>query len=199
MKHRLHIIYIPGIGDHKIAGQQMALRLWRLYGVNVEIIQMNWIVKEPWDTKFQKILQRVDELHEADYPVALVGVSAGASAALNAYAARKDKISGVACISGKIQRPETIGQHYRQEDPAFLTSAKECQTALKKLNAQGRAHILCRYGRADNIVDPADSRIDGAHNQQAPTVNHGLNIAFQIIFGAPSIVRFLKKQVRLEK
>jgi hypothetical protein len=193
---KLHIIYIPGIGDHKLAGQQKAINTWHFYRVEAEICQMNWIDGQPWPPKFERILNRIDTLVAEGNQVGLVGVSAGASAAINAYAARKDKLAGLVCIAGKILRPQTIGGKYKRQNPAFVTSAYDCQKSLATLNEADRQRIQTRFGIFDNIVLTRDSRIEGAHNKRVPMILHTPIIATQIYLAAWSITRFLKHQAK---
>jgi hypothetical protein len=193
---KLHIIYVPGLGDRKVAGQRAAIRTWRWWGVEPELFQMNWGDKEAWAPKFKRLLARIDELSADGTPVGLVGASAGASAIINAYAARKDQLVGVISIAGKINRPEVIGARYRRNNPAFITSAQACAEALKTLTKADRQHILSHYAVLDGIVYKADSRVPGAHNRITPTIGHVPTIATQLLFGSPIFLRFLKKQVK---
>ncbi len=195
MTKQLHVIYVPGLGDKKVDGQRRAVNAWRLWGVEPELFQMNWGDKKPWLPKFQRLLARIDELSEQNKPVALVGVSAGASAVINAYAARKGKIAGVVCIAGKINRPQAIDQRYYVNNISFVTSAHDCEQALQTLTADDRARILSRFAALDLRVTREDSRVPGAHNRLSPTIGHVLTIAVQLIFGAPSFLRFLKHQL----
>jgi pimeloyl-ACP methyl ester carboxylesterase len=156
---------------------------------------MNWGDKKPWLPKFQRLLARIDELSEQNQPVALVGVSAGASAVINAYAARKDKVAGVVCIAGKINRPEAIDHRYYVNNISFVTSAHDCVQALQTLTASDRARILSRYAVLDERVTRQDSLVPGAHNRLSPTIGHVPTIAAQLILGAPSFLRFLKRQL----
>jgi dienelactone hydrolase len=191
---KLHVIYVPGLGDRKVTGQQKAINIWRHYGVDPELFQMNWGNKEPWEPKFERLLVRIDELINDGKQIGLVGVSAGASAVINAYAARKDHIVGVVCIAGKINRPETIGQHYLRNSPALLTSVQNCIGSLQLLTDSDRQHILTRYAVFDGTVFTHDSRIPGAHNRMWSTIAHVPTIAVQLTIGAPSFLKFLKKQ-----
>jgi dienelactone hydrolase len=190
---KLHVIYVPGLGDSRVAGQQRAVRTWRLWGVEPELFQMNWGDKEPWQPKFQRLLARIDELDTQGKAVGLVGVSAGASAVINAYAARKQLV-GVVCIAGKINRPETIRKRYFVNNVAFITSANDCPKALAALQTADRRHILSRFGLFDERVTKEDSRVPGARNRLSPTIGHIPTIAAQITLGAPSFLRFLKRQ-----
>jgi dienelactone hydrolase len=194
---KLHVIYVPGLGDKKVSGQQKAVRTWRWWGVEPELFQMNWGDKEPWQPKFDRLLARIDALSKQGKSVGLVGASAGASAVINAYAARTSQLVGVVCIAGKINRPETIGDRYRRNNISFVTSAYDCEQALQTLQADDRRHILSRFALLDETVMKADSRVPGVHNRLSPTVGHVVTIAAQLIFGAPSFLRFLKRQANV--
>jgi hypothetical protein len=128
--------------------------------------------------------------------VALVGDSAGASVIINAYAARQKEIIAVVAICGKINRHEMIGQRYRSAHPAFVPSVSSTVSALENLDDEKRRHILSRYALFDELVRPADSIILGARNRRVLSVGHFLTIATQLIFGAPSFIKFIKSQAR---
>jgi len=189
----MHVIYVPGLGDDNPKGQERVVSTWRWWGVEAELFQIKWSDQEPWESKFDRLLNRIDELLAQNMQVGLVGASAGGSAAINAYAARKNDIVGVVCIAGKINRPELIGGSYRKKNPAFVTSVEGCISALKSLDDKDRAKILSRYAYKDEIISKADSVILGAKNQTVPIIGHVPIIATQIVFGAPTFLRFLKK------
>jgi pimeloyl-ACP methyl ester carboxylesterase len=191
MAKPLHVIYIPGHGDY--AAQRRIVSRWRLWGVKPELYPINWGDKQPWSIKRDALLARIDELARAGSAVALVGVSAGASAAINLYAARPDKTAGVVCIVGWINYPEDLHLAHMKKNPAFVESAKQSPVSLASLSAEQRRHILSRCAIYDRIVNKRHSRVDGARNQIVPSVGHSFTIATQIIFGAPSFLRFLKR------
>jgi dienelactone hydrolase len=196
MNKPLHVIYITGLGDRHPNGQRRAVSTWHWYGVEAELFQMKWADREPWESKFERLLARIDALAAQGKTVGLVAASAGATAAINAYAARKDVISGVVCIAGKVNRPQAIGRHFRQQNPAFVTAAEECRKALAGLSAADRRHIQSRYALADEMVTKQDSRIPGANNRLTPSIGHFITIATQITLGAPGLIRFLKRQAK---
>lgn len=157
---------------------------------------MSWSDKEPWQPKFNRLLARIDSLKASGHKVGLVGASAGGSAVINAFAARKDAVVGVVCIAGKINYPETIGQNYRRENPAFATSAEQCKISMISLDQVDRKLIMSRYAAFDETVRRRDSYIKGAHNRTVLMVGHVLTIATQILFAAPSFIHFLKRQTK---
>jgi hypothetical protein len=193
---KLHLIYVPGLGDTRIAGQRFAVWMWRLWGVHAEVCQMHWMDKGPWQPKLDRLLQRIDELTAAGETVGLVGTSAGVSAVLHAFALRKSQIVGCVLIAGKVQHPEHIRERYRRENPAFVTAVEGCQQVLGQLEAADRKRILNRYAWSDHIVPAQDSYIDGVHNRRVPTIGHVFTIATQVTVGAPGFIRFLRQLSR---
>lgn len=193
MSKKLHILYVPGLGDSRISGQRLAVRIWRIWGVHAEVLQMNWADKESWQQKRDRLLNRIDELLQSGEPLALVGTSAGGSAVINAYAARKSRLVGCVLICGKVNHPETLGDWHRRNVPAFVDSANECAEALQTLDTPDRRRIQSRYAIRDGIVPKQDSHVNGAHNKTVPSIGHIYTIATQITFGAPLFLRFLKR------
>lgn len=193
---KLHVLYITGLGDHNVTTQQRVIQSWRWWGVEPELFQVNWASKEPWATKLKRLLARIDDLRSQNKPVALVGISAGAAAVINAYAARKDQLAGVVCIAGKINRPHIIGKRYRRENPAFITSANDCEQALATIEPIYRSRIMSRFAIFDPIVSKKDSRVPGVQNRVVPSIGHVPTIATQITLAAPIFLRFLKHQAK---
>jgi pimeloyl-ACP methyl ester carboxylesterase len=172
----------------------LLLRTWRIWGVHPELFQMNWADSVTFNAKFVRLLTLIDTLADKGYEVSLVGASAGAGAAINAFAERKDKIRGVVCIAGKINNPESIGPRYRSQNASFVESAYLVPASLKKLDvSHDRPRILSLYGILDEIVPTKDSIIPGAHNRKVLTAGHAMTIATQLLFGAPLLLRFLKR------
>lgn len=191
MKH--HVIYVPGLGDHRARAQHLVAGYWRLYGVVGHIHTMNWCGKEAFPPKLDRLLKQIDELTRNGDKVSLVGTSAGASAVLNAFAARLDKVSGVACICGKINNPPANSPYY-VDNPAFKESLHELQRILPKLGSEDRARVMSIRPLYDGLVPPADTIIPGAQNRIIPTAGHSLSIAAALVFGSPIMIGFLKKQ-----
>lgn len=195
MSQRLHVIYIPGLGDEQEPkGQIWAVRRWHRYGINSELFRMRWGDGKPWQPKFERLLARIDQLASENKDVGLVAASAGASVAVNAFAERPGKVVGIVLIAGKVNRVEAIHPLHYTKNPAMPASVKQAAGSLAVLDSTRRRRILSRYGLIDGYVKRADSYIPGACNRPVLTFGHFFNIAFQLTFGAPSFIRFLKKQ-----
>lgn len=190
MKHA--VIYIPGLGDARVSGQLLAIKTWNLYGVHAELFQKNWIDGERFEPKFLRLLSRIDELVEQGYAVSIVAVSAGASAAINAYAARPDTIHSVVCIAGEINGRDRMHPSVYRKNPAFRDSMHMIEASLTRITPAMRRRILSRRGVLDISVTANDSILPGAINQVVPTMGHIITIATQILFGAPSFIQFIK-------
>ena len=197
MPQRLYVIYVPGVGDSRPDLQRKLVKTWNLWGVDAELFQINWAENIAWDVKLSRLLNRIDELLSSNRKVALVGASAGGSAVVNAYAARKNDISGIVTICGKLKNSSDIGPKYYNTNPPLVDSVAGSEKALPSLTNQDKNRILTRRALFDEVVTTkSDSMVVGANNQISPTAIHSLTIGFQLIFGAPSFLRFLKHQNR---
>jgi len=185
-----YILYIPGLGDHNLLGQRWALWLWRRPGLRTEICQMNWNDKQPFEPKLQKILNRIDALTAQGHAVSLVGVSAGANAAVHAFARRSEKVAKLVLICGAIQHPEEVGEHTKRENPAFWESMLALHDGiLDKLTDSERRKIVSFIPHSDNVVNPKNMRIDGSSYESLPTHGHAQSIAYAITVAASRVIK----------
>lgn len=191
------IIYIPGLGDEQEPkGQIWAVKKWHHYGVESEVFRMRWGDGKPLQPKYERLISRIDELTAEGKSIGLIAASAGASVAVNAYADRQHTIAAIVLIAGKVNGPEKIHPLHYQKNPAMPASVKRAVSALDRLSQPQRRHILSVYGLTDGYVKRDDSYINGARNILVPTFGHFLNIAFQLTFGAPFLILFIKRHIK---
>ena len=193
MRTQHHIIYVPGLGDPRYGLQGWALNLWRVVGVRPHYFPMHWRSQEPFEPKFERLLTLTDSLLSQGHFVSFVGTSAGASAVINAYAARPE-VAGVVCICGKLRNPQTISERTYQKNSAFRGSMNMLPASLDRLSAFRRRKILSIHPYKDNVVPPADTIISGANEKSIPSSGHAFSIAFCLLFVWPVFVSFLKRQ-----
>ena len=187
------VVYIPGLNDNKFGDAQMKmLSLWKIYNIETLYVPMNWSDKRPFSEKLENILKAIDGLVGSGFSVSLFGTSAGASAALNAYSLRHDKISKVICVCGKINHPETILDATYQVNPAFKESMAALPKSLSSLSGDSISRILSLRPLADNLVPPKDTIVAGAQNGIMPTVGHGLSISYSLTLGSTRLARFVR-------
>src|SRR5437763_1841073 len=130
---KYHVIYIPGILDDTYHVQGFLMSIWCLYGLRCHVHEMPWSGDGLYELKLQLLLDRIDCYADKGDKVSLMGASAGASAAINAYMERRNKISKVILICAKINGPETVSNKTYAKNPAFKTAMYALQTNLKKL------------------------------------------------------------------
>jgi hypothetical protein len=187
-----HVIVIPGIGDHRSFGQDLVVKVWKLYGLETHFMALGWSEKHGYDAKQTRLLTLVDTLHAAGHTVSLVGISAGGSAVINAFAA-SDKIHRVVCICGKLQRPDSIGKPYYNRNPDFEESMHRLASSYDKLGQDKRVRIMSTHPWHDNTVPIADTRVAGTLEKTLPGWGHISGIFFALTYGGLIIARFIKR------
>ena len=192
MKRQHHIIYIPGIHDDRLKVQSFLVSLWRVYGVRGHCHEMPCFGPEPYEPKFKSLLERIDRYSSQGHRISLVGASAGASAAINAYVERRNAIGGLAYICGKINAPETVSKRTYSNNPAFETSMYKLQDSLKELTVEDKARMHSFYTPADQVVPYEATVIPGVAESKLPALRHGQTIIYSLSFGAAGLLRPLK-------
>jgi pimeloyl-ACP methyl ester carboxylesterase len=191
-----HVFYVPGILDDIYHAQGILVATWRLYGVHPHIHEMPWAGDGSYDSKFKKLLAAIDGQLERGHKVSLVGASAGASAVINAYADRTDKISGLVYVCGKINGAENVSDDTYSHNPAFKTSMQQLQTNLLNLANEDKNKMLSLYSQADRAVPHEATYIPGVEEKALPAIRHGKAIIYSLSLGAPIIISHLKRQAR---
>lgn len=186
-----HIVYVPGLGDHKPQLQVNLLNRWQSYGVQVHFIQINWIDDEPFQAKLNRVLDAIDKFAEQG-TVSVVGVSAGASMALAAYTQRKQKISRVVFICGKLQNPRGVNESYFVTNPAFRKSVFTLPASLEALSAQDKAKMKTFHPYIDTVVPVSNSKIADVTDKTIPAIGHVFAIFLALTVYAKNITKFLK-------
>lgn len=154
---------------------------------------MGWDDAEPFADKIEHLLEQIDQLKTEFNKLSLIGVSAGASAALIAYSKRTEKINAVALISGKIQNPQTINPRYFVENPAFKESIFTVQTVSGKLKPEQSKRIMSIHPYRDQTVPVGDTIIDGAVEKRVLGFTHIQGIFYCLVFKGWMIASFLKR------
>jgi hypothetical protein len=151
---------------------------------------MLWAEPVPLKPRFEKLIQRIDELHAQGKKISLVGTSAGASAVISAFVLRPEKVSGVVTICGKLQGgiPEAV----EALNPSFGESLDELAKSLKKLSPALKKRILSVYSPLDLVVPPDEAVIPGVETLETRALGHNPTCAYVLLWKSRQIVRFLK-------
>lgn len=186
------MIYLPGLGDPRPKEKSVLRRLWGLYGIEVSYHPLYWNDNRPFEVKLKDIITEIDTLTETGTLVSLVGASAGASAAMNAFASRHETLNALVCICGKINNPQTVMEYTFSHNPSFRDSLSLIPHSLAQTQGPIRGRILSLHPLYDGVVPVADTFIEGAVNRSMPSVGHAASIAYADIFASATIARFLK-------
>jgi pimeloyl-ACP methyl ester carboxylesterase len=188
-----HIIYIPGLGDHKPDIQLRFLKRWSRYGVETHFQQVNWYDDEPFESKLKRVLDSIDKF-ASQGQVSLIGVSAGASLALAAYSARTQQVNSVVYICGKLQNPGGVNESYFQKNPAFRKSVFSAPGNIDNLSKGDKAKMLTIHAFKDTVIPTRDSKIPGVHDKTIPAIGHVFSIFLALTLYAKSTTNFMKQQ-----
>lgn len=190
----IKVLYLPGIGDHRPWFQDKLIKLWQFFGLKAEFLTVGWADDEPFKIKLERIVEKVDELAKNGDKIALVGISAGAGAALNAYMQRKDRISSLVFICGKLYGTTNIHPRYFQANPAFKGSVYMSDDITKKLTPADKNKMLYIYTRFDQTVIPSVNRLAGLKEKKVLAFGHISGIYFTILFHGRLIAKFIKSR-----
>lgn len=189
-----HIIYLPGVGDHRSYGQDLAVKLWRPLGLHAHYMPLEMQNHEGFDRKVARLTSKIDNLHRDGYAVSLAAVSAAAPFALAAYAIRPE-LTGVVTIAGKIHGPETIREEIRRDNPDFYEGILNNPANIQTINERADIkNILCIYAKNDLSVPPHEAQIEGSQTEDVPGWNHKSGVFFGVVLGAPTIANFIKSR-----
>lgn len=194
MKKPHIIIYITGLGDRDVSLQKMAIKWWQIFYVKTQLFHVNWTNTEPFSQKLDRLLAVIDEYNEQRYKISLVGTSAGASVAIAAFSRRKNVVSGVVCICGKLRNPQTVRPRYYKQNPAFRDVMNGLENDLAKLTKNDKEKILSIRPLYDQTVLVADTKINGAHRAIIPSFYHVPSIALALTLFSPITIFFLKRK-----
>lgn len=192
MKKKITVIYIPGLGDEKSRGQDVALNLFRPFGIKGYYFPIGWKNSGDYEARLRELDELITKLYRHG-SVNLFAASAGASAAINSYSRNLDKVSSVSLVCGKIQNVDKIHSDYYAKNPNFKLSVEMLQKSLAKLNKNSRVKILSIRPQRDSIVPPKDTIIEGARNLKSFTFGHSPTIAHYLTVGLPRIVWWIKR------
>ena len=180
------------MGDPRQREQNIIIKIWKTFQINVHYHPLHWTDSRSFEIKLKEIVALIDNLKNSGYTVSLVGVSAGASAAPNTFAMRKDVVNAVVCICGKINSPETISDNTYKKNPSFKESLALLSDSLRTLNHLDRKKILSLRPLYDGVVPISDTYIEGATNTIFPSIGHAISVAYADTIGSFQIARFIK-------
>ncbi|HSW47748.1 MAG TPA: hypothetical protein VLG67_01595 [Candidatus Saccharimonadales bacterium] len=183
-----HLFILPGLGKHE-AILELIRRNWeKEFDIQIHILAIDWHDNTK-DFK-QKIISLTNQIKpystNKNSTISLLGISAGASAAINVWKNMNLEVESIILVCGRVKEGKARGArtlHWASRNsPSFKESVLESERNLKKLSPNDNTKILIFYSLLDELVPPNDARINGAKNLYLIVPEHVLSIVFSMIF-----------------
>lgn len=197
MAEKRYVIVVSGLGDD-LGLLRLCTFWWRVKGLTPIVFLPYWYIDKNFEPKLKRLLTLIDET-AAKGKVDIVGISAGASAALNAFVRREKAIGRAVSVCGRLKTGIDDRFMIQQKlslvsSPAFLDSVRRWQTTEAKLSPKERERILTVRARFwDEFIPEFSATIKGATNVTIPSRMHTLTIVLSLTVFSQKIFRFLKK------
>jgi len=191
------VIFIPGLDD-RVKPIARITRSWGDNGLSAEYIGMDWLNPE---TKLSEKLLHLSDLiarySSSGDQVSLIGISAGGSAALNAFVENREKIYRVINVCGRLRTGPQTGfralERRSWKSRTFFESVKLFESRESELNNQDRQKIMTIRAMFGDQLVPSDTTIvHGATNISIPTIEHVTSIYSSLTFFSSILIKFLK-------
>ncbi|MFA6518059.1 MAG: hypothetical protein WCV93_00190 [Candidatus Shapirobacteria bacterium] len=190
------IIVVTGLGDD---GKATALATvgWKKLELRPIVFVPKWENKEGLESKLAKLLEIIDKESKTE-KIFLLGISAGASLAMNAFMQRLDRLEKLVSVCGRLRFGWSRDKIKRklQENTlsylAFRESVEMLEKNIKYLGKVDRRRIMtvsAKFG--DEMIPRGTSQLPGAKNILIPTIGHLLSILSAMTANFEPIRKFL--------
>ena len=182
------VVIIPGIGDHTPSYDVFAW-VWRRLGYETHIIPFGWTryyADIATHTRDFMHKHKLDAVAGKD-DVYLIGVSAGGTAAVHAFANRQS-VRKVITVSSPFEDADNL------EHRLLVDSIIAVRRDLEQLDAAEKANILSVYGIFDRIVPTYMSRPEGVRTKRIFAFGHAPIIFMALTFHGLRLKRFFSKK-----
>ena len=190
---KLHILYLSGLGDKYDPLRRFLLRFWNRHDSTIELVPSKWTNDETFEMKYARVIEAKQQVLARGDKVVLIGESAGASMALNVYAADPDEVQRVIMLCGKIVHEHAVAEQTYQRNPAFRMSMQQADENAMRLTLPQRQKITSLYAWIDGTVSRKDSLIPDCRRQLIWSVGHILTILYLLSIGSWIVLREVRR------
>lgn len=193
----INAIIIPGLGGRYPLYEQ-AVRHWHKYGISTTVFYINWEDGEDYESKADALSKLIDHVSRSGAPLILIGVSAGASAALNAF--KTDKHVDAVVTGCGFMNIEYLNQkQMSRRSPAFVQSVQRLSINLARLTEKDKKKILALTAYADRIVNDKASYLPGVTSKKVLALGHVVGTACILLFYGRFIRQWFDKLTEKQK
>lgn len=184
------VLIIPGLGDHT-AYIERATRYWpKKYGLQATVHAFPWAGPvDAYEERYGRLLEMVKKLSQTG-SIAVIGISAGGSAALNVAGDLPDSVSCVINICGRVREGQQGVWGFRSF-PLHWRSV-----AAVDFDKFDTSKVLTLRPLYDESVPTENVSIEGARNQRVCIVGHVPAIFWCLYLKRRTIARFIHRAVQ---
>jgi hypothetical protein len=193
------LIIIPplGVNSHKIGE-----KITKDWADNFGIDTINWPIfwensKEKYEDRLKRLIDKIDELIAEGKSISLLGLSAGGSVVVNAFVQRKDKVSAVINVGGRLKKGKIDFPQSKQDNDnnfLFQESVVRCEKNIESLTSIDKDKFLTVRPLWDEFSPVELSMIDGAKNIKNLSFGHIIGIILAMTVYRNKIIDFIKSR-----
>lgn len=182
---KTHVIYLPGLGEAYDPFRTTCLSGWKVYGVSVDFIPLDWTDGKSFKDKYDEVLLKMKQIKKKR--IVIIGESAGATLAL--YIAKNHpEIARVITICGVVSPKIRLAPRLRRRSPALVSGVVELQENDRSVETISlRAFI-------DPVVSRQYSIAKGATERVLWSVGHFFTISLCLTVLSPYVVYLARRQ-----
>ncbi len=192
MKEVVYLL-IPGLNDttplskwvYKAVG-----RRWSRKGMRTEICFMGWSGDEPYQKKLAELNARIEYFHTRDKAIVLVGVSAGATLALLAFAKKQSKVQGVISVCGLLRLAPGDDKKIEFFHKNWYRAAQASQVVLEQLTKVQRSRVLSVVPWRDRVIAPKRATVPGSQVLHLWSIGHITSVFWALLAYRRAFKRF---------
>jgi len=178
---KLHLVYLPGLGDSADPLRKLWLGGYWGDGITVSLVPMMWRSGDDTiDAKLDRIRKAIGRI-PAERTV-LVGESAGAAMAVIALQCLADQVDGVVSICGKHLHGDTVGAHVYRRNPSFRSVIERGEAVVQDMSVKDKAKLGIIYSSHDGFIPAEDTLISGVKAVDIRTHGHKRSIIKVLLF-----------------
>ncbi len=156
----------------------------------------DWHSPEQYQEKVERIHQEIQQLIGQGREVVLVGVSAGATLAILAFAHNQKRVAGLITVCGFLRPAPGDEEKVELIDKSWYKAALASEKAIAGLTKAQKQQIICLTPIKDRVIRPEYAFIPGAKRLNFWGIGHLQSIFVGLIWYRGIIMRLVSSYTR---